>query len=121
MIQSFNPSVIQLIAQLHRASKSQIRASILKDQDKTRLVQSLPESGKLKVYCGHTTFNAKKILFLFGASKNILFGQVFFYVKFVLARMYTTLQRFLKQIFLELTSFLFDNDYLHQFTWLFPT
>ena len=41
---------------LSGASKSQIRASILKDQ----------ESGKLKVYCGHVTLNTKNNSSAFG-------------------------------------------------------
>ena len=40
------------LARLPGASKSQIRASILKDQN----IQ-LPDSDYLKVYCGHMTFN----------------------------------------------------------------
>ena len=35
--------------------------------------------GKLKVYCGHTTFNTK-IIFLSGASKNVTRASVFFIV-----------------------------------------
>ena len=56
------------------ASKSQIRANILKDKKKN----SLPDSGKLKVHCGHTTFNVHKITaFLFRASENVIRASVF--------------------------------------------
>ena len=44
----------------------------------------LPESGKLKVYCGHLDFQCKKkILFFFLGQVTILFGQVLF-IKFKL-------------------------------------
>ena len=44
--------------------------------------KQLPKSGKIKVYCGHTTFSTKNISFSLGASKMSL-GQVLF-IKFVL-------------------------------------
>ena len=40
----------------------------------------MPESGKLKVYCGHTTFNPKITLFLFGASKNVIQASAFYLI-----------------------------------------
>ena len=59
------------------ASKRQILASILDDQEIT-----LARIGKLEVYCGHTTFNTKKKNF--GGQVGMSFGQVFLFIKFVL-------------------------------------